>query len=204
MVIYDRSVQEFEQRFALAKAYSQSNPTKKCVNFGCGPMIIDGWVNVDKYYDHPGVLKAEIEDYSIFPANSVDLILSSHSLEHVPFHVACRTLHRWYDMLATDGRLLLLVPDLENQMMIMLDKSVDFSLRYGWYMWTIFGYQASPNIPVPKRSLNDAIDPGQIHYCGFTKEFLTKYLSEIGFEFEDLWSYDGYGTPSLYCQVRKK
>jgi hypothetical protein len=99
--------------------------------------------------------------------------------------------------------MVLVVPDMENTMKIMLDQSVSFELRYEWYMLVMFGYQRDPNIPWAQRSVNDKVDPGQIHYCGFTKEWLSVYLKQLGFEIEDLWSYNGYDTPSLYVQAKK-
>ena len=201
---YDHPTKYYEERLQMAQSYPLSNPNSKCLNFGCGPMILKGWTNIDKYYTHPDILQADIDDSNLIAMkDTVDLIFSSHSLEHVHFHIAKRTLLRWFDLLKSGGRMVLVVPDLENTMKIMLDPSVSFELKYDWYMYTMFGYQASPDISWKKRSLDDIVDPGQIHYCGFTKEWLSHFLPQIGFVIEDLWSYDGYDTPSLYVQAIK-
>ncbi len=201
---YDHSTQYYEERLKLAQSYPLANPKSKCLNFGCGPMILPGWMNIDKFYNHPEVVKADIDDSLLLAMEGTcDLIFSSHSLEHVQFHVAKRTLHRWFSLLKPGGKMVLVVPDLENTMKIMMDTSISFELRYDWYMLVMYGYQRDPNIPWSQRSNDDAVDPGQIHYCGFTKEWFEVYLKQIGFVIEDLWSYDGYDTPSLYVQAYK-
>jgi len=207
---YDRDTRYYENRLKMVQDYPKCNQGKICLNFGCGPMILDGWKNIDKYYDHPKVIKADVgavgwsADVGIDGQNSVDLVFSSHFLEHVPFHVARSILKTWYNVLKPGGRMVLVVPDLENIMKGMMDKSISFEIRYEWLMLAMYGYQRDPNIPWSSRSDNDKIDYGQIHYCGFTMEFLEKHLVDMGFIIEDLWTYDGYQTPSLFCQVIKK
>lgn len=206
---YDNTTAYYEQRLKMAQSYPLTNPNATCLNFGCGPMILDGWKNIDKYYDHPNVIKADVgsvgwaADAGIDGFNSADLVFSSHFLEHVPFHIAKGILQTWANVLKPNGRMVLIVPDLENIMRIMLDTSISFELRYEWYMLAMYGYQRDPNIPWRNRSNSDKIDPGQIHYCGFTKEWLNAHLTSLGFEIEDLLSYNGYDTPSLFCQAKK-
>jgi SAM-dependent methyltransferase len=207
---YDRETSYYENRLKMVQDYPLFNSGKVCLNFGCGPMILEGWRNIDKYYGHPNVIKADVgapnwaKDVGISDSYSVDLVFSSHFLEHVPFHVARSILKTWYTVLKPSGRMVLVVPDLENIMKGMMDKEISFEIRYEWLMLAMYGYQRDPNIPWAVRSDGDSVDPGQIHYCGFTKEFLQKYLTDIGFIIEDLWTYDGYHTPSLFCQVIKK
>lgn len=207
---YDFETSHYENRLKMVQIHPKFNPEKVCLNFGCGPMILDGWKNIDKYYDHPNVIKADVgavgwaADVGLSGFNSVDLVFSSHFLEHVPFHVAKSILLTWYNVLKPGGRMVLVVPDLENIMIGMMDKSISFEIRYEWLMLAMYGYQRDPNIPWASRGLNDKVDYGQIHYCGFTKEFLEKHLTDLGFAIEDLWSYDGYHTPSIFCQVVKK
>lgn len=207
---YDHDIQYFEQRLRMAQDYPKSNPGKICLNFGCGPMILEGWRNIDKYYDHPKVIKADVgavgwtADAGVGTLNSTDLVFSSHFLEHVPFHVAKSILTTWYNVLKPGGRMVLIVPDLENIMIGMMDKEIPFDIRYEWLMLAMYGYQRNPNIQWGLRSNDDKVDYGQIHYCGFTKEFLDKHLTDMGFIIEDLWAYNGYDTPSLFCQAIKK
>ncbi len=181
-----------------------SSPTRnlKSANFGCGPMIWEGWHSYDKYYKHEKVINVDMLDESI-ESNNFDVVFSSHSLEHNYFHLAQKTLLNWHRILKTGGTLHLTVPDLENTMKIMLDERTSFELKYEWYMYTMFGYQVSPDIGWKKRTLNDPVDPGQIHYCGFTKEWLGHFLTKIGFMVECIHSFNGYDTPSLYLKATK-
>lgn len=210
MIEYDKDTSYYETRLKMVQDYPTYNNGSVCLNFGCGPMILKNWLNIDKYYKHEHVIEADVAEDDWMKAiggsydGYVDLVFSSHFLEHLPWHRAKKTLKNWSKVIKKGGKMVLIVPDLENTMKIMLDESMSFELRYEWYMLAMFGYQRSPDIPWSNRSLEDEVDPGQIHYCGFTKEWLKKYLTTIGFEIEEIWSYNGYDTPSLFCQAIKK
>lgn len=173
----------------------------KYANFGCGPMVWDGWESYDKYYKHEKVVNIDMCDESL-PSDAYDAVFSSHSLEHNYFHLAKKTILNWHRILKVGGAILLTVPDLENTMKILLDERTTFELKYDWYIYTLFGYQVSPDIR--NRTLNDPVDHGQIHYCGFTKEWLTRFFTENGFRIETLVSFDGYDTPSLHMKAIKE
>lgn len=200
--MYEKPVEDYERKLADIQATPIQHPGLRCINLGCGPMILDGWTNVDKYYEDPRVVKADIDNFP-YPEGSCDVIFSSHSLEHMPFHIAQRNLDAWGRWLKPGGRLCLAVPDLENQMRIMLSPDVSFDLKWNWYIYTIFGYQADPNIRPFDRTKDMKVDYGQIHYCGFSKEWLIRYINNLGMRVLEAWTYDGWGTPSIYLEAVK-
>lgn len=201
-IIYERSIEHYKQKFENIRTTPIRHPKLVCFNLGCGKSILENFVNIDKYFDHPLVTKGDIDSLP-YDENTCDLILSSHSLEHMPFHVALRNIDSWYNWLKKGGRLCLAVPDLENQMRIMLSPNVSFDSKWGWYIYTIFGYQIDQEISPKNRTKNESIDYGQIHYCGFSKEFLIKYLTSKGYIICEAWTYDGWGTPSIYIEAIK-
>lgn len=82
------------------------------VHCGCGPIHIQGWVNVDKEAAHNPDICCDARDLE-YPENWVDLIYLCHSLEHFPwpdgvtkfFSVAQK-------ILKPGGTMRLVVPDL--------------------------------------------------------------------------------------------
>ena len=108
------------------------------LNLGCGARILDGFVNVDKYYEAP-----EVTNYDIFEIpyqNNVSLIFCSHVLEHLPIRHAKMALVNWYSSLKKGGKLFLSIPDLEVIIRFILDPTVESKTKE-WLMYTLFGFQ---------------------------------------------------------------
>lgn len=80
------------------------------LNLGCGPDILEGYVNVDLY--NP---KADVQADAIdlpFDDQSVDEIYSSYLIEHLGYHGARDALHEWNRVLKEGGKLTIECPDL--------------------------------------------------------------------------------------------
>ena len=83
-------------------------------NIGCGPIYMDGWVNIDISSHHRtdicgDILQLHIDD------NTFDVILSTHMFEHLAYPVdAVECLNRFYRWLKPGGIFRLAVPDLER------------------------------------------------------------------------------------------
>lgn len=55
------------------------------LNLGCGPDIREGWLNVDKYYQHPDVQQMDFTKLPWdFKNETFETIYASHVLEHIP------------------------------------------------------------------------------------------------------------------------
>lgn len=201
-ITYDIPTFEYELILDNIRSKPIENTNLKCASFGCGPKIWKNWLSYDKYYKHEDVINIDMSDNAL-ESDSYDIVFSSHSLEHNCFHLVKKTILGWKRILKSGGILYLSVPDLENTMKIMLDERTTFDQKYNWYMYTLFGYQVSPEIRIFDRNNNDEVDYGQIHYCSFTKEWLTKFFNENGFSINYITSYDGYGTPSIHMKATK-
>jgi len=172
------------------------------LHLGCGPHILDGFINIDKYYKHKEVLQYDMYELP-FKENTVDTIYSSHALEHLPIRYANAALFNWHKVLRQDGNLFLAVPDLEEIMSILLDPTVDEHTKWNWYVYTLFGYQVTPGLQCVYNDAESPIDQGQFHTTGFTKKRLTFLLETTGFTILKIFSYDGWGTPSIWVEAKK-
>ncbi len=100
------------------------------LNLGCGNRFAAGWVNIDRSLpqwiarflfapSHPanrtreGFLNWDLRKGIPFPDSSVDVVYSSHVLEHIAHHAAPRFLAEMARVLRTGGSVRVVVPDLE-------------------------------------------------------------------------------------------
>ncbi len=82
-------------------------------HFGCGPIYMDGWINIDIDKNHKTDICADLLQ-THFNDNYFDVILSVHCFEHLKFPVdAVECLKRFHKWLKPNGILRLAVPDLE-------------------------------------------------------------------------------------------
>ena len=185
----------------LFETIKQKNDPTKYLNLGCEMKYTEGFTNVDKYINHPSIVNYDM--YKLpYSDNTIELLYSSHFLEHLPIRYAKMALMEWYRVLKQDGKLVLLVPDLNCIMTKLLDDEYLSDYEYNWYMYTLFGYQMDTEISDSR--LDHPIDPGQFHTCGFSKHKLRVNLEGLGFGIEQLFSYDGWRTPSVFVEAIKK
>ena len=83
---------------------------------------IEGWDNIDIYYDSPSVIKGDISKLPAYNDNSVDIIYASHVLEHFHKDTYFSVLKLWHDKLKPGGILRLAVPDFEQVCIQYLEK----------------------------------------------------------------------------------
>jgi len=173
------------------------------LHLGCGPQILEGFINIDKYQQGEGILQVDMEKPP-FVTNTATAIYSSHALEHLPFRRAISALQNWAKVLKLLGKLYLAIPDLEEILKIMIDPKVSWDLKWGWYVYTLFGYQIDPSkYGGSYLGLDAPEDPGQFHTCGFTKDTIPRFLTGFGFEIDEIYNYDGWGTPSMFIEAHK-
>lgn len=172
------------------------------LHMGCGPQVLEGFVNIDKYQKGEGILQVDMA-HPPFTANTATAIYSSHSLEHLPFREARLALKNWGKVLKANGKLYLAIPDLEEIMRIMLDPAVGLHHKWNWYVYTLFGYQVDPSKYAEDPSLDLPSDPGQYHTCGFSKETIRHFLVDSGFVVDEIYNYDGWSTPSMFVEAHK-
>lgn len=178
------------------------------LNLGCGPggpVEFPNFINIDKYIQNKNILNLDIDDLSgFFGDNSVDLIYCSHALEHLPYARAIKALSEWRRVLKPGKRAIILIPNLEALCRALINENAYSVSDWEWFHFCLFGYQRSSQIHTSKRTLDDEFDPGQVHMCGFTLRTLKHYSEKAGFKMDKTLPYEGYGTPSLWFEMRKQ
>ncbi|MBI5138654.1 MAG: methyltransferase domain-containing protein [Candidatus Vogelbacteria bacterium] len=87
---------------------------KVYLNLGCGVNTSQEFINIDAFPFAKTHLVRNIQDLTIFPSNSVDMIYASHVIEHIPRNSLTKTLSEWCRVLKTGGVLRFGVPDLDK------------------------------------------------------------------------------------------
>lgn len=141
------------------------------INLGCGPHIINGWVNYD-IEPHAGVTRLDLSQGKIPQRDgSVYFIFSEHFLEHISKKQAVALLKECYRVLAPEGVLRFSTPDL-------------MYLVNNYKAWS----QSLPMSSIPEvwkpSSACDMVNEGMRlwgHQYLWDKNELVTILSEIGF-----------------------
>jgi len=156
-----------------------SSGSRKAVrlDIGSGPYpgakyhgLTGDWTTVDRY-DEADV-QADMGQLP-FDDNSVTEIFCSHALEHVPWTRTQAILAEWARVLRPEGKLTLLVPDLEYCVQEWLRDPGTFRSQAH-----IFGLQR---------------DDGDLHLAGWNKDTIRSELTAAGFTVESvetIWSHD--------------
>jgi predicted SAM-dependent methyltransferase len=88
--------------------------TIKKVNIGCGKRYDKSWINIDFSSSSPDIIQYDLNKGIPFDNNSVDVVYSSHVLEHFSNQQADFLLSECYRVLKKDGIVRVVVPDLES------------------------------------------------------------------------------------------
>ena len=155
-----------------AKAYRSS--TNLRLHLGCGPVIKEGWVNID-LYDNGSDLKLDLREPWPFSDRSVSIIYSEHVFEHFdyPFE-ARRLLSEAWRVLAPGGKFSLGVPDCEFAAKSYVTRDEDFHRRER-------ENGLPPEVTTPMDHLNYTFRQRKEHKYSYDFETLTKVLTEANF-----------------------
>ncbi|WP_457608468.1 class I SAM-dependent methyltransferase [Nitratifractor sp.] len=133
------------------------------LHLGCGRKYIPGFVHIDlQDFDHIDYRRS-VDDLGFLEDNSVELIYSSHVLEHFGRHEYRRVLREWYRVLRPGGILRIAVPDFEAVARYYMEKDQNIELLLGLVM----GGQKEGEF--------------DYHKMIFDEKMLSKVLKEIGF-----------------------
>jgi len=183
--------------FRYVKEYPLDD--KVFLHLGCGGRILDGFTNIDKYFEDPNVINFDIFQLP-YETSNTDIIFCSHVLEHLPIRHAKLAIQEWARVLKPrTGKLFLAIPDLELIIKLLLQTNLSDEER-DWFMYTLFGYQTNP-ANRDASVLNFPVDPGQFHTCGFTKATILRELTLNGLAIENMFNFDGWGTPSIWIEA---
>lgn len=123
-------------------------PEKKpYLNIGCGPNYSHDWFNIDSASGNSDVIVYNILSGLPFRNDSLEVIYSSHVLEHLREEEAIRLLQECFRTLKKGGILRIVIPDLEDIIdeYLRLRKSLSedpsneiIALKYKWILLEMF------------------------------------------------------------------
>lgn len=87
---------------------------KTYVNIACGTSYVDGWINFDYAPVSPVVIKADLLGRLLLNDASVDVLYSSHFLEHIPRKRVKEFFAECFRVLKPAGQIRFVLPDLQE------------------------------------------------------------------------------------------
>lgn len=91
-----------------------TNSVERKLHVGCGPMVMQGWLNTDMVPDHDhGVVYLDITEPLPFKAESFHYIYSEHLIEHISLDTGLRHLKDCHRILKPGGVIRTATPDLK-------------------------------------------------------------------------------------------
>jgi len=145
---------------------------ESCVmlHLGCGKTLLDGWLNLDLV---GGDIRADARKGLPIPDGTVRFIYSSHLLEHLTFpDEALAVLGEMHRVLAADGVLRIVVPDIEICLRAYADGDDEFFAERAKY-WS-WARDAETNLE------------HFLAYVGANRSPLDTYGHKYGYDFETL------------------
>jgi len=141
------------------------------LNLGSGERYIKGFVNIDYCKNtNPDLILDIGKEKLPFEANSVDLIVTNHLLEHLTKKQGIFCLKECFRVLKKGGEFYIGIPDLAEIARIytgVKDIELDFEKSDAWLIDAIFETQRDKTL---------------IHKYGYTSKTIRKLLTEIGFK----------------------
>jgi predicted SAM-dependent methyltransferase len=92
-------------------AYLAAEPVRR-LHLGCGHCVLEGWLNVDIYPEHQGVVYLDATAPFPIKDGTFDSIFSEHVIQHFPFRSALVMLQECHRILKPGGVLRLSTPNL--------------------------------------------------------------------------------------------
>lgn len=91
-----------------------ANTAEPKLHIGCGPMVLQGWLNTDLLPQRDrGVVYLDIVETLPFPDATFQYIYSEHLIEHVPLSAGLRHFKECHRVLRAGGTLRVATPDLQ-------------------------------------------------------------------------------------------
>jgi len=154
------------------------------VHIGCGPYLIDKWLNVDLQPVY-GATYMDAEQKYPFPDSSIQYIFSEHLFEHLSYTGGKNMLRECYRILKPKGIIRLTMPSLEFLINLYIDKENALYEKYIDWSTSLFA-------PEIKEDFHSSKIPSMfivnnfMHFWGhkmiYDKETLTHLLKEHGFK----------------------
>lgn len=142
------------------------------LHIGCGPIRLDGFVNIDARETPATDVVADAWDLGRFADASVAFIYCRHMIEHLTLAEARRTLAEWHRVLRPDGLANIVCPDLifAAKQLLGMKRSV-FPDQQAHAMAAFYGWS------LEERGGHDY----DSHRWGYTLDTLAALCGSVGF-----------------------
>lgn len=109
------------------------------LHIGCGPFVMEGWLNVDINCYRPDIRYLDAGKPYPFPDHSFDYIYTEHLFEHLSIEEQTIMLQECYRILKPGGRMRLAMPNLHFLMELYLHPDKECNRRYLVWSYRLFG-----------------------------------------------------------------
>ena len=109
------------------------------LHIGCGPFVMEGWLNVDINCYRPDIRYLDAGKPYPFTDHSFDYIYSEHLFEHLSIEEQTVMLQECYRILKPGGRMRLAMPNLHFLMELYLHPDKECNRRYLAWSYHLFG-----------------------------------------------------------------
>lgn len=155
------------------------------LHIGCGPFVIEGWLNTDVQCNYPEVSYLNAGKLYPFPDNSFEYIFSEHLFEHLSIVEQTVMLEECYRILKPGGRVRLAMPNLHFIMDLYNHPNKEYNRKYLEWSYRLFGIRKDTpkvsEVDYPIHVINNFFHLWG-HQFIHTPESLERMACEIGFK----------------------
>lgn len=162
---------------ARAELYFSHPSEKKKLHLGCGPRLLEGWINADVAPAMPRVLAMDASQRFPFSGDSFDFIFSEHMIEHLPCDAGLVMLSESFRVLKPAAWIRIATPDL--QFLIGLYVAPRQPLHASYIKWAANTFMPSRE-PTAALVVNNFMRDWQ-HAFIYDRPTLRNALTEVGF-----------------------
>ena len=145
----------------------------KCLNLGCGKLHLKDFINIDWSEASNPDLRWDCHNELPFDEGSIDLIYTSHFIEHFEWKTVPNVLRDWCRVLRKGGVIEIWCPDLD--------------IIHGWTKIEPVNMITYAN--VNKFVFNQEMYPGAKHCACFNFDLMKVLLEDAGFEHVERLNY---------------
>lgn len=170
------------------------------LHIGCGPFVMDGWLNVDINCCRPDIRYLDAGKPYPFPDHSFNYIYSEHLFEHLSVEEQTVMLQECYRILKPGGRMRLAMPNLHFLMELSLHPDKECNRRYLAWSYRLFGMkQGVPEVSEKNYPIHVINNFFRLwgHRFIHTPESLKELAEGIGFYGVHPYSIGKSDTPAL-------
>ena len=142
-----------------------------CINIGCGPRPLPGWINLDAARGERIDVVWDLRQGLPFPDSSCSAVFSEHLIEHITKEDAARFFSECYRILKAGGVLRVSTPDAEL-----------FLRSYSGDQEFLAHPSFSQEIDAPVDRVNQMMREYGLHLWSYDEQLLTLMLKRAGFK----------------------